>query len=378
MGFNFIQGLILNGNDSYYLFFTTVSSTNSTNLAAYGLRELTSSEQLIYCKNNLNTSTPPVLKTTARVNLNSDYAYRLWTSGCYYINRTTAAWMSSGVHVQPDTNTTHTHCLSSHLTDFAGADIADTLIVLPDPIDFNYVFSHASFNQNLTIYLTVIISGSLYLILAVVCFWLDVQNKEKTRIHLLCENNPNDLYFYEMIVVTGGRRDAGTRSTVQFNIHGHLSDVVERKLESESKNGKILQRGSFNTFVFSTHRPLGVPYFIRIWHDNRGPGRHASWFLKYIILHDLQSREKFTFSCENWLAVDKEDGQINRLLPIVIPEKKRENKTVKHSIAEKVKGGIGGEHKWFSILGRPSISNFTCLDRLTCSFVVLYIAMLMV
>jgi len=42
------------------------------------------------------------------------------------------------------------------------------VFVLPNTIDFNYVFAAASFGDNLTIYITVIFSLLLYLILL---FW---------------------------------------------------------------------------------------------------------------------------------------------------------------------------------------------------------------
>ena len=53
---------------------------------------------------------------------------------------------------------------------------------------------------------------------------------------------------------------------------------------------------------------------MKIWHDNSGKGDDASWFLKFIIIHDLQTREKFYFICQDWLGVEKSDGKIEREL----------------------------------------------------------------
>ena len=55
---------------------------------------------------------------------------------------------------------------------------------------------------------------------------------------------------------------------------------------------------------------LGLLNCIRIWHDNSGPGSSASWFLKYIIVRDLQTMEKFHFIAQRWFAVEKEDGKV--------------------------------------------------------------------
>jgi hypothetical protein len=56
---------------------------------------------------------------------------------------------------------------------------------------------------------------------------------------------------------------------------------------------------------------LGLLNYIHIWHDNTGQGASASWFLKYIIVRDLQTMEKSHFICQNWFAVEKADGVVS-------------------------------------------------------------------
>ena len=76
-------------------------------------------------------------------------------------------------------------------------------------------------------------------------------------------------------------------------------------------------------------RSLGLLNCIRIWHDNSGAGSLSSWFLKYIIIRDLQTMEKFHFICQRWFAVEKDDGRVrsNCLYcdSIFIREKSRSN-----------------------------------------------------
>ncbi len=57
-------------------------------------------------------------------------------------------------------------------------------------------------------------------------------------------------------------------------------------------------------------RSLGLLNCIRIWHDNTGPGSSSSWFLKYLIIRDLQTMEKSHFICQRWFAVEKEDEKV--------------------------------------------------------------------
>ncbi len=57
-------------------------------------------------------------------------------------------------------------------------------------------------------------------------------------------------------------------------------------------------------------RSLGPLNYIRIWHDNSGAGASASWFLKYLIIRDLQTMEKWYFIGQQWFAVEKGDGRV--------------------------------------------------------------------
>jgi hypothetical protein len=114
--------------------------------------------------------------------------------------------------------------------------------------------------------------------------------------------------------------------------------------------------------------------YMRIWHDNSGLGDDASWFLKYIIVHDLQTRQKFYFICEDWLAVEKSDGKIERELFVACEPQKTE---LKYLLKKNAQHNINDSHVWLSIFNRPMQSSFTRLDRVTSCFVLLYLTMLL-
>ena len=114
---------------------------------------------------------------------------------------------------------------------------------------------------------------------------------------------------------------------------------------------------------------------LKIWHDNSGlEDGAASWYLKHVIVHDLQTRHKFYFLCEKWLALDKDDGQIER---IIHTSRKPEKTSLKYLLTRETKMKLTDNHLWLSILSRPVQSSFTRLDRLTCCFVLLTMTMLM-
>ena len=76
-------------------------------------------------------------------------------------------------------------------------------------------------------------------------------------------------------------------------------------------NRKIFQRGSIDGFVLAVPKCLGTLNYLRLWHDNSGDGSSASWFLKYVLVHDLQTRQTSHFICQRWLAVEEEDGSVS-------------------------------------------------------------------
>ena len=224
-----------------------------------GYRFLTSAEKSTYCPGNLNTNytgylTKPPLADPAQIVYNDTMSIRTYTSGCYYLNSATGMWHSDGVEViESGTNTTQTTCETNHLTEFAGG-----FVVLPPPIDFSYAFANASFDKNPLIYATVIGITSLYILLAIWCIYMDRKDKAKTGICVL-NDNPVDLnaettYFYELIVYTGTRKDAGTDSNVKFIISGEYGDTDIRSLSNNDSNRKILRRGGVDSFIMGTNK----------------------------------------------------------------------------------------------------------------------------
>jgi len=113
---------------------------------------------------------------------------------------------------------------------------------------------------------------------------------------------------------------------------------------------------------------------MKIWHDNSGRRDDASWYLKYIIVYDLQTKEKFFSICENWFAVEKGDGKIERNLNFVSKEEFKEIKRQNERLLDK----FSDLHLWYSVFNKPIGSLFTRLHRVTCCFLSLYLSMLLI
>ncbi len=63
--------------------------------------------------------------------------------------------------------------------------------------------------------------------------------------------------------------------------------------------------------IYCIYRPLGPLNYLRVWHDNSGEGKFASWYLSYIIIRDIYTKQEYYFICNKWFAVEKGDGQVS-------------------------------------------------------------------
>ena len=113
---------------------------------------------------------------------------------------------------------------------------------------------------------------------------------------------------------------------------------------------------------------------MKIWHDNSGVEKDASWFLKYIIVYDLQTGQKYYTFCENWLSAEKGDEKIEKNLFFISKKEFTKLKIKNENILEK----ISDLHLWYSIFAKPIESSFTRLNRVTSCFLHVYLTMVLI
>ena len=207
-------------NESFYVLFS--HSVQFQGFVGIGIKELSLSELKFFCQMNPTNITLDNLNTQNKINFSSPISSRLILSGCYYADPLTGQYSSFGMEVLETTNLSFTQCTTNHLTQFAAG-----FITLPNEIDFNYVFTHASFAANITIYTTVIALSILYILLFIWAFNKDKKDKKKTMIYIIPDNEYDDVYFYEILFYTGTRLNAGTDSIVIIytNIYLYLIKI---------------------------------------------------------------------------------------------------------------------------------------------------------
>ncbi|KAH3764217.1 hypothetical protein Pelo_3920 [Pelomyxa schiedti] len=124
-------------------------------------------------------------------------------------------------------------------------------------------------------------------------------------------NASKPLKQYEVTVVTGDRRGAGTDARVFIELIGEGGKVNsgKRYLEGRSK----FTRNSSNKFEVESE-DLGELHKVIVGHDNSGV--NAGWFLdKVIVTEMLKGGKQWYFLCGRWLADDEDDRQTVRELP---------------------------------------------------------------
>ena len=117
-------------------------------------------------------------------------------------------------------------------------------------------------------------------------------------------------YLFIISVVTSDMRHAGTDSNVFICLYGSS--------KKESCSGKIwlkdgkFERGKTDIFNVNVAILLSPVSKLEVGHDNSG--RAPGWFLDHVIVDCPSTGIKQVFLCNRWLALNEDDGLIQRIL----------------------------------------------------------------
>lgn len=179
---------------------------------------------------------------------------------------------------------------------------------------------------------------------------------------------PNATYHYELTFFTGQRRGAGTTAQVSCLLVGERDDSGICILKDEKR--PTFKQGSANAFKISVSDSLGAIKSLRVWHDNHGLS--PAWFLKRVLVRDLQSDACSVLICERWFALDEDDGAITRELT---PASEQDLTSFSRLFNSKLYKDFTDAHLWFSVLLKPARSTFTRAQRASCCLCLLSTAM---
>ncbi|XP_060927887.1 lipoxygenase homology domain-containing protein 1 [Limanda limanda] len=114
---------------------------------------------------------------------------------------------------------------------------------------------------------------------------------------------------YEIIVITGDVKGAGTDANVFITVYGVNGDSGKRHLRQKFRN--LFERGRTDRFVLEM-LDLGELLRVRVEHDNSNS--NSSWYLECVEVTNTANSVTTIFLCGKWLDPHKADGQIHRVL----------------------------------------------------------------
>ncbi|PFX20690.1 Polycystic kidney disease and receptor for egg jelly-related protein [Stylophora pistillata] len=341
-------------------------------------------------------------------NANTSYAMRIYLPSCKMFDEDKNTWTTKGCKVGPKTIANSTHCLCTPGEDeeeeveeefeatteaptvaassgdsqpvkkvvqrrrfrksVNKVNIASSMFVAPNPIDFNKVFNAKLAENPIALAVVCGIFG-VYLILAIYARREDLKDVERAGVTPLEDNESFDQYHYEITVYTGFGKRAGTTAEVSFILSGDEGESEPRLLKDPK--GKTFQRRGVDVFLATFPESFGELNYLHLWHNNGG--RSPSWYVSRVVVHDLNNDKKFLFICESWLAVEEGDGAVDRLIPVAGLD---EMTSFNHLFYSTTQKNLADGHLWFSVFMRPAKSRFTRLQRISCCLTLLYCSMI--
>ncbi|XP_061733262.1 LOW QUALITY PROTEIN: lipoxygenase homology domain-containing protein 1 [Nerophis ophidion] len=114
---------------------------------------------------------------------------------------------------------------------------------------------------------------------------------------------------YEIIVITGDEKGAGTDANVFITIFGSNGDSGRRQLRQKFRN--LFEREQTDRFLLEM-LDMGELQKVRVEHDNSGmsPG----WLLDRVEVTNTANGVTTIFLCGKWLDTNRADGKIARVL----------------------------------------------------------------
>ena len=175
-------------------------------------------------------------------------------------------------------------------------------------------------------------------------------------------------YYYDMVVSTGVWKHSATTANINISIKGENYEQSQIPLREKGEWSELFGRGSVNGFVLVFKEPIGHLREITLAHDNSGD--NPSWFVETVVIQDRQTEERWVFTINRWLALEKDDGQIG----VTVDSKSRSafSAQVRSCFARK----IADSHLWMSVFGKACSSTFTRVQRASCCLSVLFSAMI--
>ncbi|MEQ2307153.1 hypothetical protein AMECASPLE_015419, partial [Ameca splendens] len=215
-------------------------------------------------------------------------------------------------------------------------------------------------SSNLTVLIILAILLLLYILGLVWSERADAVSKENQRVHYVSDNSPADPFLYAVCIHTGLCSSAHMTAKVYIVLYGENGFSQTKELQVPGCT--LFRRNTKDTFIVSAAVSLGPVWGVHIWHDNSGPS--PDWYLKQVVVSEVNRGQveatSWVFVSECWLAVSKEDGQVERMLRIGSQEIH-----LAKTLLVRFSDYLADFHMWLCVYSYPSPSSFTYTQRLS-------------
>ena len=172
------------------------------------------------------------------------------------------------------------------------------------------------------------------------------------------------------MITTGAWKNSGTTAHVALEIYGSdgKSGILQLSQEEPGAVNTLFSRGNSDVFVLYVNKSLGAIQGVQIGHDNFGD--NPSWYLEEILIRDVQSKQSWKFMANQWFALERGDGRIERVI-----DQTSNPPDFGDEVARRWRRGLAEWHIWVSVATKLRKSRFTRVQRLSCCLSVLLTSM---
>ncbi|XP_053109631.1 polycystin family receptor for egg jelly-like [Hemicordylus capensis] len=302
----------------------------------------------------------------------------IFTADCLYLDGVQSNWKEGFCSLGPQTSWQKLHCVcisKKHTSRTANPRskrtskdniqfLAGKVIMYPSPINMERP-QLIQIHKNPMTMLTVLFIFAVYICLAIWAMRKDrADMKSRDHTVVLPDNDPFDKVCYLVTVYTGSRLGAGTTADVFIQLIGQRS-ISDVHCLSHPKY-QTLVRGAIDTFLLTSKNDLGDVYSFRVWHNNGGSS--PSWFLSRIKVENIYTKQSWKFICQKWLALDKDDGLIERSFVAThpnVPLSKMDFFLINFS------NDLVDSNLWLSVFAHVCTGYLNRLQRLSCCLAIL-------
>ncbi|CAH8570297.1 unnamed protein product [Schistosoma margrebowiei] len=138
--------------------------------------------------------------------------------------------------------------------------------------------------------------------------WFDVGEDDGQIVRELFAHSSLNAIAYNVTVLTGSCRNAGTVANVFVHLYGLQGESKDMQLKHKETEITKFEAGKSEEFILACGK-LGEIKKIKIWHDSIAP--HSGWFLDEVVVIDYFLGRRYVFYVNRWLAKNEADGLIS-------------------------------------------------------------------